>query len=162
MIHVIEPLAKVPGVRVAMLVTNDGVPVTVRGKRASTDPDDRSAYEEDAESLAGLATNWFHELTRSGGLLSWNPPRRAVLHASRGTIVLLSAPAGTLLVLIDRGTSDEDLRLPMDGAVARMQRVLRSLGSEQAEPVGQREDLPAPLPQRQVHNTQHGERASRE
>ena len=67
-----------------------------------------------------------------------------------------------LLVLIDRGTSDEDLRLPMDGAVVRMQRVLRSLGSEQAEPVGQREDLPAPLPQRQVHNPQHGERASRE
>lgn len=131
MIHILEPLALIPGVRLAVLVTQDGVPVAMRGRVGlngkERQSDRRQSIDEDIDSLSGLATNWYDELGRAGGLLSWNTQRRAVLRAARGTIVMLGAPGAVLLVVLETGASPEELKLPMEGAVARMHRVLRNM-----------------------------------
>ena len=133
MIHILEPLALIPGVRVAVLVTQDGVPVAMRGRVAlqgqAPAGERRQAIDEDVGSLAGLATSWFDEVARAGGLLSWEPQRRAVLRAARGTIVMLGAPGAVLLVVLEPGASADELRLPMEAAVARMHRVLRNMNA---------------------------------
>jgi predicted regulator of Ras-like GTPase activity (Roadblock/LC7/MglB family) len=124
--QVLEPLSAIPGVRVAVLVTSDGVPVVVRGRAHEGGPDDPADGSPDAaESLAALASGWLNALTRAVAPLSWRPPERVVLKATRGTIVMLQAPGSVLLALLDGGTRAEDLRLPMQGAVARIQRLLR-------------------------------------
>jgi predicted regulator of Ras-like GTPase activity (Roadblock/LC7/MglB family) len=126
MIEVLDPLSKLAGVRLAVLVTPDGVPVCVRGKHAA---EPQSAAADDVDSLAALATSWLVELSRSVAPLSWHPPQRVVLCAARGTLVMLAVPGAVLLAVCDRGTSPDELRLPMEGAVARMQRILRGMGS---------------------------------
>lgn len=131
--QVLEPLARVPGVRVAMLTSDDGVPIAVRGKvAAATDVKDAPAFGDSAEdlnALAGLAAGWLNELTRAVAPLSWNAPRRIVLSATRGTMILLHGPGAVLLVLLQCGMHPEELRLPMDAALNRMQRVLRGMGN---------------------------------
>lgn len=129
MIEVLEPLSRIPGVRLAVLVTPDGVPVCVRGKHAD-EPNDGSG--EDTESLAALATGWFSDLSRAVAPLSWNAPERVVLRAARGTLVMLAVPGAVLLAICDRGVSPEELRLPMEGGVARMLRILRGMGERRA------------------------------
>ena len=61
---------------------------------------------------------------------------------------MLHAPGAVLLVLLDRGMRPEELRLPMEGAVARMQRVLRSMGKNIDEQVtsAQLDAIPGALP----------------
>lgn len=157
MIQVLEPLTQIPGVRVAVLVTPDGVPVAIRGKLSDIpfelegESNQEMSLDEEAGSMAGLSIHWLQELTRSAGLLSCEGPRRVVLTGARGTLVLLHAPGGILLTILDRGASPEDLRLPMEGAVARMQRILRNMGStpelEVTDEV-QESQPPGPLPQR--------------
>ena len=137
MIEALEPLARLPGVRLVILVSPDGVPVVVRGKAAVTDPtQERTFLEENTDSLSGLAAGWVHELTSSIAPLGWNAPWRVVMRAARGTLVMVNAPSSILSVVIDPGGAAEDLRLPMEGAVARMQRILRgaSTRSRQAQP----------------------------
>ena len=128
MIEVLEPLGCIAGVRIAVLVSPDGVPVVVRGQRSEEARGEAQAalQGENAESLAALASGWLTALSRAVAPLSWNPPQRVVLRAARGTLVMLHAPGAVLLVVLDRGASPEDLRLPMEGAVARMQRILRA------------------------------------
>ncbi len=129
--EVLEPLGRIAGVRMAVLVSLDGVPVVVRGREAEEERGvDLSG--ESAESLAALASGWLHGLTRSIAPLSWEPPRSVVLRAARGTLLMLHAPGSVLLVLLDSGSHPEDLQLPMEGAVARIQRILRSRRSEPA------------------------------
>ena len=89
---------------------------------------------EDMEALAALATAWIGEINRAVAPLSWDAPRRLVLRAARGTLILQQAPGALLLAVLDGGLSAEDLRLPMDGAIARMQRHLKSLGAKIGEP----------------------------
>lgn len=121
--QVLEPLANIPGVRMALLVSHDGVPVVVRGRDGDDGGVDLSA--QSGESLAALASGWLNGITRSLAPQSWDAPQRVVLRAARGTLVMLAAPGAVLLVQLARGASSEDLRLPMESAVARMQRVLR-------------------------------------
>jgi hypothetical protein len=47
------------------------------------------------------------------------------MRAARGTLIVMQAPNAVLLVLLDGGMPPEELRLPMEAAIARMQRVLR-------------------------------------
>ncbi|MBI5433234.1 MAG: roadblock/LC7 domain-containing protein [Planctomycetes bacterium] len=131
MIEVLDPLSKIPGVRLAVLVAPDGVPVCVRGKHAEV-PEDGT--RESADSLAALATSWLFELARSVAPLSWNAPKRVVLRAARGTLVMLAVPGAVLVAICDRGVSPDELRLPMEGAVARMQRILRGMGARNESP----------------------------
>jgi predicted regulator of Ras-like GTPase activity (Roadblock/LC7/MglB family) len=146
--EVLEPIAGLPGVRIAVLVTSDGVPIAVQGQvdgRAeaareapwrdvlSTHDEPPSGGEhidssEDLNVLAALATGWLADVTRSVAPLSWGPPRYLVLRAARGTLILMQGPNAVLLVQLDGGMRAEDLRLPMESAIARMQRVLRGIG----------------------------------
>lgn len=147
--EVLEPLASIPGVRTAALVTNDGVPIAVQGDVGRREEDEEldvgygqslSTREERAPSpdriddsdrlnaLAGLGTSWLGEIARTIAPLSWGAPEYMVLRAARGTLLIMQAPNSLLLVLLEGGMLAEDLRLPMEAAVARMQRVLRGVG----------------------------------
>lgn len=131
--EVLEPLASLPGVRLAVLVTEDGVPIAVQGTVETSRDDDGEAFAsiDDSErlnSLAALGTSWLGETARTIAPLSWSAPQFIVLRAARGTLMLMQAPNSTLLVLLEGGIRSEDVRLPMEAAVARMQRVLRGVG----------------------------------
>lgn len=138
--HVLEPIARTPGVRLAMLVTPDGVPITVHGERRKTNEGPRSGGPErrqrdqgvdsadDVHAMAALGSGWMSEVTRAVAPLSWSVPQRLVLRAARGTLIAMQAPGAILLVVLESGMRAEDLRLPMEGAVARMQRHLRTIG----------------------------------
>jgi len=128
MIAVLEPLIRIPGVRMALLVGSDGVPVVARNKDARDQ--DSDGLNENTDALAGLASGWLGEVTRAIAPLSWNAPTRVVLWASRGTMIMCAAPGAVLLVVLDRGARPEDLRLPMGAAAARIHRVLRNMRSD--------------------------------
>ena len=153
MIEVLEPLTRIAGVRCAVLVSPDGVPVVARGQLARESTLE-SVVDDNPDALAGLATSWLMGLSSSVAPLSWEAPRRVVLRASRGTLVLSTVTGATLLLLLDTGVSAEDLRLPMEAAVARMKRVLRCARGSQAssapaaETVAETSAPRGPLPSR--------------
>ena len=126
--RLLEPLAQIPGVRMALVVAHDGVPVVVKNVTDSGSDHSLEATlaSETAESLSALAAGWLGEIERSIGPLSWNSPQRVVLRAARGSLVMTHAPGALLVVIADQRMSPEELRLPMEAAVARMQRLLRT------------------------------------
>ena len=144
--HVLEPIARTPGVRLAMIVTPDGVPITVHGERRKSNEGPRSGAPErrqrdhgvdsadDVHAMAALGSGWMNEVTRAVAPLSWSVPQRLVLRAARGTLIAMQAPGALLLVVLESGMRAEDLRLPMEGAVARMQRHLRTIGHRVPQP----------------------------
>jgi predicted regulator of Ras-like GTPase activity (Roadblock/LC7/MglB family) len=125
--QILDPLARLPGVRTAALITEDGVPITVQGQAAQEDPLTGNSTEQDA--LAALAASWVSEINRAVGTMSWDTPRHLVLRAVRGTLVAMQAPGALLVVVLESGASVEQLRLPMEGAVNRMERQMRPSGS---------------------------------
>lgn len=150
--HVLEPLARTPGVRLAALVTPDGVPITVHGsKRRENDGAKDSLLEksaaDDADALAALATGWIGEIQRAIAPLSWDEPRHLVLRAARGTLVVMPAPGALLVVVLESGMRAEELRLSMEGAVARIHRHLKSFASKSSAD-GDPHDPPSALPSR--------------
>jgi predicted regulator of Ras-like GTPase activity (Roadblock/LC7/MglB family) len=128
--EILEPLARTPGVRFVGLVTTDGVPIAVPGRAASLAPGED---EHDVTALAAIATAWLDEVTRMVGALSWDAPRRLVMRAARGTLVLLGTRGAVLAALLDSGVGPEELRVAMDGAVARIQRTVRGMGRDDAD-----------------------------
>lgn len=119
--HILEPLARIAGVRTAALITNDGVPITVQGRAAP-----RGGGEAgELDALAALAAGWISEINRATAPLAWDAPRHLVLRAVRGTLVAMQAPGALLVVVLESGTSAEELRLPMEAAVGRMLRHVR-------------------------------------
>lgn len=177
--HVLDPLVQVPGVRVAMLVTPDGVPIAVQGdRRAPRDPnagaesrgsnDAKSSntvhtldYEgpdrrkgdrgmgagEDVLAWAALGAGWIGEVGRAVAPLSWTAPDRLVLQAARGTMIVMQAPGALLLVVLRNGTRAEELRVPMEAAVGRIERHLRAIGAKSA-PQSDVDSMPSILPAR--------------
>lgn len=124
--HILEPLARIAGVRTAALITNDGVPITVQGRAAP-----RGGGEAgELDALAALAAGWISEVNRATAPLAWDAPRHLVLRAVRGTLVAMQAPGALLVVVLESGTSAEELRLPMEAAVGRMLRHLRPSSSK--------------------------------
>ena len=117
-------LACVPGMRTAVLVTNDGVPVFTRGNSFAEAP-----QSGEVESLAALAVGWMDLLGRTVAPLSWNPARRVVLNCARATLVLQQTTGAVLVVVLDPGASAEELRLPMEATIVRLERHLRALAS---------------------------------
>ena len=150
----LETLARIPGVRMTALATPDGVPIWhlaigSEGRAAQQAPaegDPEAAQGLDVYALSALATNWVLEVSRCCAPLSWDTPRRLVLRAARGTLLVQEAPGATLVVLLEGGVRHEDLRLPMDSVVARMQRHLRSIETSEEERVPGA--IPGPLPWR--------------
>jgi predicted regulator of Ras-like GTPase activity (Roadblock/LC7/MglB family) len=102
----------------------------------------------DPDALAALSAGWLDELSTSVGLLSCDAPRRVVLRAARGTLLLLRTSGAVLLVVLEAGLGPDELWLPMEGVVARIQRILRGMGESNAHEL---EDLqpPSPLPKRE-------------
>jgi len=135
--EVLDPLAHIPGVRVAALISPDGVPIATA--QAVRDDANSAAIDYDAtlNSHTALAAGWLAEVTRAAQQQSWSAPTRAVLRASHGTLVLHHAPGAIVLAVLERGVPYEELHVPIEGVIARMQRVLRR--ASQPEP-------PAPLP----------------
>ncbi len=142
MIDAIQPLADLPGVTVAALVSDDGVPVAMPGRslREGSDPNGPCS---DRDALAALSAGWMDELTRAVGGLSWDAPRRVVMRAARGTLLMLRTTRTVLVVVLEGGLGPEQFWLPMEGAVARIQRKLRAISRG---PDDGYEDPPAPLP----------------
>jgi len=127
--NAIAPLAALPGVTLAMLVSQDGVPIVVRGDHRKDSTDTlRDAHLEDADALAGLAAGWIADLTRASAPISWNAPRYLVLRAARGSLLAMQVPRALLVVVIGSGMRPEDFRLVMESAAARVERSLRTGG----------------------------------
>jgi len=123
--HILEPLARIAGVRTAALITTDGVPITVQGRAAP-----RGGGENgELDALAALAAGWVGEVNRATAPLAWDAPRHLVLRAVRGTLVAMQAPGALLVVVLESGASAEELRLPMEATVGRMLRHLRALSA---------------------------------
>jgi predicted regulator of Ras-like GTPase activity (Roadblock/LC7/MglB family) len=147
----LETLARIPGVRMTALATPDGVPIwhlavnsETRAPQPQQEHDQETTQGVDVHALAALATNWVAEIGRCCAPLSWDTPRRLVLRAARGTLLVQEAPSAVLVVLLEGGVRPEDLRLPMDSVVARLQRHLRSI--ESAEETRVPGAIPGPLP----------------
>jgi predicted regulator of Ras-like GTPase activity (Roadblock/LC7/MglB family) len=152
--EVLEPLALVAGVRMTAVIGIDGVPVAsmpgcrMRGERrsATASLDD----DEGLHSFSALASGWMADLTRALGQLAWNAPDRAVLVATHGALVLQRGPGAFLLVVLEHGTSPEELRVPMEGALGRMRRLLRGMGDTSSASTSQPDQVspnPGDVPQ---------------
>ena len=113
MIAFLEPLSRLPGVEFVMLISHDGVPIAQVGAAGGSGRED---------SLAALAASWLNEISQAVAPLSWNPPARAYLRAGRGTLVVRRSESACLVALLGRETTPEDVRLSMDGALARIER----------------------------------------
>lgn len=139
--RVLEPLTRIPGISLACVISKDGVLVASYNGDETVD----GACTDEVNSFAALAAGWLGEMHRAVGPLAWDVPRRVVLRATRGALVLHQGPGAMLVVVLEHGTSPEDVRVPMEGAVARMHRLLRGLGeaggqttrdAERSEPGG--------------------------
>ncbi len=126
--EVLDPLTRIAGVRKALLVSEDGVPIAARdsidaelsGRGSGPNPS-----TDDVDALSGLAVSLMGDLRRAIDPLTWDAPRYVVLRAAHGTLAIMQSPGSLLLVILERGLQPEDLRVPMEAAVARVQRVLR-------------------------------------
>lgn len=134
--NVLDPLARIPGVRLAALVSPDGVPIDVRTSHAPKASKPADAGEkhgasdfgpEDLNALSALSSSWIAEVSRAVAPMSWTVPKRLVLRAARGTLIVVQAPRALLLVVLEGGLGPEELRLPMGVAIARMERHLRAI-----------------------------------
>jgi len=119
----LEPLSRLPGVEFVLLISHDGVPIAHAGGTSE------SAREE---SLAALAASWLNDVTHAVAPLGWHAPERVCLRAARGTLVLRRSESACLVVRLGRETSPEDVRLSMDGTLARIERARH--GRTHAEP----------------------------
>lgn len=124
--EVLDPLLRIPGVRCVVLGTPDGVPIASGGAtNLDTGVEESGDRSGGADALCGLVAGWLASLGPSLGLVAWDLPQRFVLRAARGTIVVRRNPNALLIALLDPGAQAEDLRLPMEGAVTRLNRVAR-------------------------------------
>ncbi len=132
MISALQPLADLPGVNLVMMVTHDGVPIAVPGKSHPVKDEDGDGFLTQAlgreDVFAALAVGWLGELERAIAELSWHTPRRAVLKSTRGTLVMHRTDTAVLLVLLARGLGPEEVRLSMEGTIARIERGLKNMG----------------------------------
>ncbi|MEW6071906.1 MAG: roadblock/LC7 domain-containing protein [Planctomycetota bacterium] len=160
--HALEMLAALPGVRHVMLVTADGVPAAFAGRsrgggaRLELEAGDELASLGAEDALAALATGLVSELGLAVGPMSWNSPQRMVLRAARGTLALQALRGAVLVVLLERGMRAEEMRLSMDGTIARIERTLRGMGgpdqartsgaAERGARAGHTNEPPGPLP----------------
>jgi predicted regulator of Ras-like GTPase activity (Roadblock/LC7/MglB family) len=139
-IALLEPLARMPGVEFVLLISHDGVPIAHVH---------HSAEPIHEESLAALAAAWLNDIGAAVAPLGWHSPVRACLRAARGTLVLRRSESACLVVCLGRETSPEDVRLPMDGALVRIERAKHGRGQADRNASGGASKPPAPIPYRQ-------------
>jgi predicted regulator of Ras-like GTPase activity (Roadblock/LC7/MglB family) len=112
-IDFIETLSRSPGVEYVLLISHDGVLI------AHASGTSESARDE---GLAALTAAWLNDLTHAIAPLGWHAPDRICLRAARGTVVLRRTESASLVVWLGRAASPEDVRLSMDGTLARIER----------------------------------------
>lgn len=147
MIEVLDPLASQPGVILAALISDDGVPVAVPGTKVESAGSESCALS-DSDALAAMCAGWLDELTDCMSLLSCDAPRRVVLRAARGSLLLLRTSGAVLLVVLEPGLGPEELWLPMEGVAARIQRILRGMGEAAVSETISDLEPPSPFPKR--------------
>ena len=134
MIDVLEPLAELQGLALAMLATPDGIPIVaigpaVRGNAAKTarcgDEDTRSL--EDA--LAAEAVRCLDEMSRAFSLVSKEMPGRVFLHCERASLVLQRSRNAVLLTVLSRGSAKSSTLL-MDQVMDRVEQMAAGSGRE--------------------------------
>jgi predicted regulator of Ras-like GTPase activity (Roadblock/LC7/MglB family) len=135
MIEILEPISSIPGVRMAGLVTSDGVPIVAPG--ASIDEPSTLNATVDIEAMSAIAVQYFDELSRLTGELTWDRPSSAVVRGARGTLMVRTIRGGVLLALLDSGVGVDQLKLPMDSAAMRIARLLSNMGGN-ARPMPER------------------------
>jgi predicted regulator of Ras-like GTPase activity (Roadblock/LC7/MglB family) len=137
----LESLSRLPGVEFVLLISNDGVPIAHAGGTSE------SAREE---SLAALAAAWLNEVGQAVAPLGWRAPERICLRAARGTLVLRHTESASLLVCLGRETSPEDVRLSMDGTLARIERARTGRATAESAPLRARavSEPDGPIPYR--------------
>jgi predicted regulator of Ras-like GTPase activity (Roadblock/LC7/MglB family) len=142
--HVLDPLKHIPGVRRAMLFSHDGVPIVHFTNEEQGDVDRRLVDTvADVSAFAGMASVLLSETRRSIDPMSWGSPTRLVLAATRGTVILLTTERLNISVELSRGMSPEELRLPMESVVARIDRAT-SCSPPRAAVVDVQEDIEGP------------------
>ena len=138
MMHALEPLADLPGVELVMLATKDGVPIASCGKRSQAEEGtaslDDSGLGGGDEALAAMALSWLGELQSSTSPLGWGDAERVLLRCARGSLVMQRCRGAVMVLWLAPGVASEDIRLPMAGAVARIERSSRP--TPQAEASG--------------------------
>ena len=134
MIAFLQSLSRLPGVEFVLLISHDGVPI------AHASGTSESAHEE---SLAALSAAWLNDVGQAVAPLGWRAPERICLRAARGTLVLRRSESACLVVRLGREASPEDVRLSMDGTLARIERA-RSGRSQQAPQAPIRPEAPIP------------------
>jgi len=135
---VLHPLTLQPGVRLAAVISGDGVPVCVLERSSSGKSDfvDCTTSSQptlegqriDPASLVALAASWVDDLMRAGGQIAWEIPKRFVLAASQGTLVVQQGPNAHVMIVLETTVAPEDFVLPLEAAVERLHRLLRDLG----------------------------------
>ncbi|MEM9802167.1 MAG: hypothetical protein AAGA20_17715 [Planctomycetota bacterium] len=136
--EVLQPLTLQAGVRLAAVISGDGVPVCVL-ERSSSGTDEfvdcttssqpsLEGQRIDPASLVALAASWVDDLMRAGGQIAWEIPKRFVLVASQGTLVVQQGPNAHVMVVLEMSAQPEDFVLPLEAAVERLHRLLRDLG----------------------------------
>ncbi len=154
MIDALEPLIELPGVRLVVLVTPDGVPIAVPGRHPGLEPEEEEPTAakdgappdplDDPEALSALSIGWLNEIIMATGPLSWETPQRVVLRAARGTLVLRRTHNAWLLLLLASGLRSEDVILSMEGTAARVERLVRSMGEKSRAKKGSQGYEPSP------------------
>ena len=148
----LRPLANQPGVELVMLLSQDGVPIAVvtRPDGDEADPKDEEpaaalgALSKD-DALAAITAGWLNDLRLAVGPLSWDEPERIIMRCARGALVMRRMRGAVLMVRVQRGLSPEDVRLPMEGVVARIERSLSGMGRTPASPSDQSNTQPPGL-----------------
>lgn len=139
MMHdVLQPLTLQPGVKQAAVISADGVPVCVLerssysgGEFVDCTNSSQTSLEGqriDPASLVALAASWVDDVMRAGGQIAWELPKRFVLCASQGTLVVQQGPNAHVMVVIEPSVSPETFALPLEASVERLHRLLRDLG----------------------------------
>ena len=135
---VLLELTQLPGVKQAAVISSDGVPLCVLERAGTTGADfidcthsDRTSLEGqriDPASLVALAASWIDDVMRAGSQIAWEVPKRFVLVASQGSLVVQHGPDAHVMVTLEPGTSTDLVALPLDVAVEKLQKLLRDLG----------------------------------
>lgn len=148
MISFLESLSRLPGVEYVLLISHDGVPIA---HAAGTSEGARE------ESFAALTASWLNDVSHAIAPLGWHTPERVCLRGARGTLVLRRSESACLVVQLGREAAPEDVRLSMDGTLARIERARhgRTRTSEVTAPpapapaaTGPDASAPGPIPSR--------------
>ena len=136
--QILSEITQLPGVKQAAVISSDGVPVCVLERAGgvgaefidctSSSQTSLDGQRIDPASLVALAASWVDDVMRAGSQIALELPKRFVLAASQGSLVVQQGPNAHVMVVLDPGTSTDLVSLPLEVAVERLHKLLRDLG----------------------------------